>query len=371
VVTDLMTPYMVAQLEALAALTNLKVIFCSDSGGRALPWDLAGAASFEHEVIGGLTIRNHSGGTPYYLSPRILWAIRRSRPDAVVAAGYSVPTAYASLYCAARGLPLVIYSEGTSSSERHIGRAQKLARRVLLRRAWSCAAISAPAAERFRELGVDPERIFLAPYTTNLERMWDVAEQRDYARAEPLRVLAVGRLIPRKGLDRLLKAVAAARESATAIELRVVGSGPEEEPLRRLASELGIAEQVSFGGFVDQDGLPAVYAEADAFAFPSLREPFGIVLLEAAAAGLPLIASPRAGATQDFVRDEHNGLIVDPDDTEALAAALVRLTGDAPLRERLGRAAHESTLERTPRATARGYVEGIDAARRRPGRALA
>jgi glycosyltransferase involved in cell wall biosynthesis len=371
-VTDIITPYVTAQLEALSELAELKAVFCSDGGTRAMPWDLAGALSFEHQVIGGLTLRGHSGdGTDYHLNPRILSAIAQSRPDAVIAAGYSLPTLYASIYCAARRRPLVIYSEGTSRSERRLGRAQGIARSVLLRRASCCAAISRPAAERFRELGVDPERIFLAPYSTNLAPMWRVAETRDYRPGETLRVVCVGRLIARKGFDRLLRATAAAVASGAAIELRIVGSGPEEGSLKRLTADLGIGGSVTFAGFADQARLPEVYADADAFAFPTLRDPFGIVLLEAAAAGLPLIASPHAGATQDLVRHERNGLVVDPDDPGALSDALMRLAREPALRERLGRAASESTRDRTPQAAARGYMDAVNAALRQPGRAIA
>ena len=75
----------------------------------------------------------------------------------------------------------------------------------------------------------------------------------------------------------------------------VVGSGPEEAALRALTADLGLVEAVEFLGFVDQPGLPAVYEAADAFAFPTLDDPFGVVLLEAAASGLPLVASPFGG----------------------------------------------------------------------------
>lgn len=363
-VTDIVTPYMVTQFDALAKRTKLHVVFCSETGSRALPWQLDPRLSFSHDVIGGLSLPGRTGGADLHLSPRILRAIARSRPDAVVASGYSVPTAYASLWCAGSGRPLVIHSAGTSRSERCLGRAQWLARRVLLARAATCAAASVPAAERFRELGVPAERIFLTTHTTNLEPLWPVGRERTYGPTDTLHVLAVGRLIVRKGLDRLLHAISQASRRGTAVELRVVGSGPEEERLRGLARELGIAHAVRFDGFVDQAQLPAVYAEADAFAFPTLRDPFGHVLVEAAAAGLPAIASPEAGATHEVIEHDRNGLVVDPGDVGAMTEALVRLAGDRALRERLGRAAHQSTLHRTPDRSARGFVEAVEAALR-------
>ena len=361
-VTDIVTPYMVTQFEALARLTTLHVVFCSESGSRAMPWRLGTRLSFSHDVVGGLSLPGLHSGADLHLSPRILGAIARSRPDVVVAAGYSMPTVYASLWSAVTGRPLVIYSAGTSRSERCLGRVQALARRILLARTSSCAAASFPAAERFRELGVAPERIFLTTHTTNLEPLWPVGRDRTYDTRETLQVLTVGRLIVLKGLDRLLRATASAIRTGSAIELRIVGSGPEEERLRALAAELGIAHAVRFDGFLDQSELPAVYAEADAFAFPTLRDVFGHVLVEAAAAGLPVIASPEAGATHDVIEHERNGLVVAPDDVEGMAQALVRLARDRELRERLGRAAHESTLHRTPERSARGFADAVEAA---------
>ena len=81
-----------------------------------------------------------------------------------------------------------------------------------------------------------------------------------------------------------------------------------------------------------------MYAEADVFAFPTLDDPFGIVVLEAAAAGLPVVASPFGGATLDLIEDGRNGFVIDPNDIVGWARALIRLGEDPSLRQRLGSA---------------------------------
>ena len=367
-VTDVMTPYMVVVFGALAQRAELTVVFCSQSGSRAMPWTF-GKLPFRHEVIDGLTLRRRNpNGTDYHLSPRIFRAIAAARPDGVIVAAFSIPTLYAAAWSRLRGKPFVIHSDGTSLTERSINPGQRVARRVLLRQAAAAVANSTPAAERFRELGVARDRLFLARHSTRLEPMWRAAKTRDYDAGSPLRLLAVGRLIPRKGIDRLLRAVQLAQKRGAAVALEILGSGESEDDLRALASELAV-DGVSFAGFVDQAGLPEHYAAAGAFVFPTLRDPFGFVLLEAMAAGLPVVTSPWAGATRDLVVDGENGLVVDPDDVDALADALLRLAGDADLRARLGRAAYAATLARTPDAAASGYVRAIEHALENPGRA--
>jgi glycosyltransferase involved in cell wall biosynthesis len=209
-------------------------------------------------------------------------------------------------------------------------------------------------------MGFAHERVFRAPHATQIERFWNVAEHRRPRRDGPLRLLSVGRLIPRKGGELLLRAVAEARRRGACVELTVVGTGSEAARLTALGIDLGVP--VSWRGFVDQPELPQVYAEADAFAFPTLDDPFGMVLLEAAASGLPVIASAYAGATEDLVENEVHGFVVDPRNISAMADAIVRLAASPDLRIEMGRAAHRVTLRRTPAATAAGYLQAAEAA---------
>jgi glycosyltransferase involved in cell wall biosynthesis len=359
---------MLEVLKALAALVDLTVLFCSRTGSRGMPWAPSEALPFDHRVIEGLTLRSGSPDRPdYYLSPRVLTALAAARPEAVVSAGFSVPTGYAAIYCRLSRSPLIIYSDGTSHYESGLGRHQMAARSVLLRAASACVAKSRPAAERFVELGVRPDRVFLAPHSSTLDRLWEIARHRAYEQGQRFTVLTAGRLVQHKGVDKLLCAAARARTRHPEIRVVVVGSGPEEDRLRRLAAGLGV--EAEFAGFVNHREMPERYAQADAFAFPTLEDPFGIVLLEAAASGLPLVASPHGGATWDLIGDKGGGLIVDPVDTTAFANALGELAGDPERRATLGRQAHEATLGRSPDDSARGYLSAIESTIRTPGRA--
>ena len=144
--------------------------------------------------------------------------------------------------------------------------------------------------------------------------------------------LHVGRLAAEKGVDKLIRAFTRAREllPAGAARLIIAGIGPEEEALKALAGP-----DVLFVGVLDRErSLPRLYASADAFLFSSLTETLGLVVLEAMASGLPVIATP-AGGVADHLRDEVNGIAVPPHDVDAMSNAIAALTLDAERRRRL------------------------------------
>jgi glycosyltransferase involved in cell wall biosynthesis len=161
----------------------------------------------------------------------------------------------------------------------------------------------------------------------------------------PVRVLSVGRLVPDKNFGLLMEAFAACGFGPGEASLELCGTGPLEGELRALAERLSVP--VRFRGYASPDELPALYAEADAFALVSTYEPFGVAAREAAAAGLPLICTERAGAAGDVAVDGENALLVDPSSRDAVADALRRIARDRALRERLA-AGSRAVTERHP-----------------------
>lgn len=160
---------------------------------------------------------------------------------------------------------------------------------------------------------------------------------------EAIRVLAVTRLVPRKGLDRLLDAMHLLPGD---VGLTIVGDGQDRERLAKLAKPLG--ERVRFVSEADDAERDAWYAASDIFVLPVRDEGddvegFGIVFLEAALAGMPCVAGASGGAVEAVV-DGETGFIVDPGDPQAIAGAIDRLRADADLRERLGRAGRERAM---------------------------
>ena len=148
-------------------------------------------------------------------------------------------------------------------------------------------------------------------------------------------VLSVARMYPRKRLPDLLRAASGLRARIPDVEVRIVGGGPEFARLRALAVELDLGTTVTFLGEVSASALAVEYVSADCFCLPSVQEGFGIVLVEAMAAGLPVVAC-RAAAIPEVVEHRRTGILVTPERPDELADAVERILEDRALREELG-----------------------------------
>ena len=151
------------------------------------------------------------------------------------------------------------------------------------------------------------------------------------------RLVAVGRLVHQKGFDLLLQAFAKIAPEHPEWTLTIWGEGEQRPALETLSADLGLAGRVRLPGLTERPGQWV--AAADVFVLSSRYESFGNVITEAMAAGLPIVAFDCPWGPGDILRDGEDGLLVPPEDVDALAAALGRLLLDADLRARLGAAA--------------------------------
>ncbi|HYI38575.1 MAG TPA: glycosyltransferase family 4 protein [Thermoleophilaceae bacterium] len=152
----------------------------------------------------------------------------------------------------------------------------------------------------------------------------------------PVRILYVGRLVSLKGQPVLLDAMARLAEAGVEAELILVGDGPERDALERRAARLGLDGRVAFAGPLGQDEVREHYARADVFCLPSFAEGVPVVLMEAMAAGLPVVTTRIAGVPE-LVEDGVEGLLTLPGRADDLEAALTRLAADPQLRAEMGR----------------------------------
>jgi glycosyltransferase involved in cell wall biosynthesis len=147
-----------------------------------------------------------------------------------------------------------------------------------------------------------------------------------------------------KGVDILLKAMPLILKEHS-VTLNIIGDGPRLEQYKMLAGRLGIEGSVRFRGFIPHEHMPEEYSNADLFVFPSRRESFGLVLVEAMAAGLPMV-STRVGAIPEVVEDGKTGLLVPPGDPEKFAQAVISLLNDSELMKKMGLAGKQKVREK-------------------------
>lgn len=204
-----------------------------------------------------------------------------------------------------------------------------------------CDYVTAPSRSVFEELGAArlcrPHLVVSNPIDTDLFRP-PLSDERDTLRAQfgfgSPTVTYAGRLGPEKNIDVLLHAVAMLRDGGVAVELGIAGHGSHEPTLRALANQLRITQQIRFLGTLPQDELAQLLRISDAFALMSTSETQSMVLLQAMASGVPVVAADTR-ALPEFVSPT-NGVLVDPHDPKRLSRALAELLTSPERRRLLG-----------------------------------
>lgn len=176
---------------------------------------------------------------------------------------------------------------------KNIGKVQRLSRSYIIKRAAAFVASSTASKQAQIAYGADEKKCFLSYLTVDIQKY--LREKEDYGGRE---LLYVGSLIQRKGLDLLLPALA---ETSEDIHLTIVGEGQERQLLTEQAGKLGITDRIRFLGYVEGEPLRELYHNADVFILPTREDCFGLVILEAMCASLPVISSKYADGAFDLV----------------------------------------------------------------------
>lgn len=251
-------------------------------------------------------------------------------------------------------LPYVIYAHGNEVLD--AVRSDWPGHRIALQEADHILAVSQFTQDLVLKSGVNPDRVSLVHPGCDVERFrpQGVSPAQRVAflerHHEAKVILTVGRLVPRKGHDVMIRALPLIRKRLPNVCYVIVGRGPQRARLEILAKELHVADLVMFKEGVSNDQLPLVYAMCDVFAMVSRQniegcdvEGFGLVFLEANACGKPVLAG-RSGGMGDAVVDGVTGMLVDPDRPDSVAEAAVTLLADGELASKLGRQGRERAV---------------------------
>lgn len=383
--------YYAPYYRALAARTDMRVhaIFAARIGlekmrdaemGVDVAWAMDLLGGYSHEFLPEADAIKRTGFREVD-NPSIGAALSRERPDVVLLHGYASKTMLRALaWCRRNRVPAMMISD----SSLHIGTgpAARLAKRValpvLLAQFSAFLSIGDANQRYFETFGVPRSRIFRVPNMVD-EGFWAFRARRDEERVrrrqalglaeDDIALLFVGKLIPRKRPADILAAlerIAGAGGPPTRLKALFAGNGELLTALQETAAARHLP--ASFLGFVNVDELPGIYCAADALVHPAELETFGVIVLEAAILGLPLVLSDRVGALgpTSVARPGENVLVHRSGDVPALAEALVRLASDPALRARLGAASLRISADHDGGVSVAGTVAAIEHCLKRP-----
>jgi glycosyltransferase involved in cell wall biosynthesis len=346
IVTEIISPYRIPLFNALAQepAVDLHVIFLSETDPSLRQWEVyKNEINFSYEVLPSW--RRRVAGYHILLNTGVGDALSRSAPDLIVCGGYNYVASWQALrWARLREIPFLLWSE---SNLQDLRRGHPLVELVKSEFLKACSGFVVPgrsARDYLRSHNIADSRIFTAPNAVDndLFRRSSAAVREDASRwraelALPGRYFVfVGRLVQGKGVFDLLSAYAKLEEEfRRQIGLVYVGDGLARKRLQELSASISPGV-VRFAGFVQRDQLPAYYALAEMLILPTYSDPWGLVVNEAMACGLPVIVSRVAGCAADLVREDWNGILVSAGDVTSHAMAMARIAQTQELRLQMG-----------------------------------
>lgn len=245
-----------------------------------------------------------------YFPENISKKLTEMSPDVVIAWEYNPVAIMAMLWCKLHGKKYINLTDGTLYSERNINFIQKINRKIIAKGCDAAIASSTKAKEKLEAWNVSDKKIFISLLTVDTSVYSEAVRK-------PIegRLLYVGSMIERKGLDLLISALEYVKEEFC---LHIVGNGTEDEvqTLKKQIEKANLPGTVEFCGFKQDKDLLEEYQCASAFILPTREDCFGLVLLEAACMGTPVITSKYADGAYDIITENVNGAIIDPYNAE-------------------------------------------------------
>lgn len=331
VVTPQPTPYRDPFWNTVAEQpgVELDVFYCYAKGDDR-PWEIDWPFRFHAEVLPGRAwFGEHNG----YWNPSVLKRLRAKPYDAIILGGYNHLTMLAAAWFARRkGIPYLVMCESYHGLKRAGYR--KALKAPIVRWVIGNAAGILPTGQLAREYlisyGGSADRCAFVPNSPDLDSLREEARslrpKRNAIRGElglsdePV-IVFVGRLIYKKGVDILLEAFKHVVGDIPC-QLVIAGDGPERGKLEQQATQLGVRGRVCFVGFQQPKELPRWYCAADLFVLPSRTEPWGVVVMEALACGLPVVVTRLVGCYPDVINDDQVGRVIPSEDSSSLAEAI-------------------------------------------------
>jgi glycosyltransferase involved in cell wall biosynthesis len=344
------TPYMVERFNAISAHTDLDFeAWFSDRIDPERSWDIDETAwQFRYHYLRVVPFTRGRRKIPPLLYKRRPALLVLLYGDATFTLGWAIARVLR--------VRIAFWSMITFDSWLQRRPWKERLKRIMFRRVDATLSAGHDSRLYAQRYGIAPERTFLLPHATNVHHFASASslsarerdEQRRSLGLEGTTFIYVGRLWHGKGIEYLITAAGELGTVCdTPISLLLVGDGPEEHALREQCQQQGVAHGV-FTGFVQKQDLPLYYGLADVFVFPTLGDPYGLVVDEAMACSLPVISTSAAGEIMDRISDGENGFVVPPMNSRALMEPMRILAEDPVLRQQMGATSAKKMDDLTP-----------------------
>lgn len=348
ILTNILTPYRIPLFEHVSKRVQALRVFLMAEREENRSWMIP-AVELDTETLSGVHLKLYGSDTSVHINYGVIRALRHFKPDIILSGGFGPANITALFYCKLASRPFVHWAHlhMRDGAERSITR--RWLRHAMIRLADGAVAESSDARDAFVHYGAHADHVLTALMPLDVAHFHDrTAEIRKSPEGRALRdrlgkavILSIGQLIRRKGIDELFEIYEAVLTSRPDASLLIIGEGPERAKYERRAFERGW-QQVHFVGYVQTPDLPKYLAASDVFLFPTLFDPFGLVLSEAMAAELPVVSSIFASSTRDLVVDGMTGFAIDPTHSRESADAVLRLLAMTDWeRSAMGRAGYE------------------------------
>jgi len=370
IVTEIIAPYRIPVLNALAQRPEieLEVLFLSENDPTLRQWKVyKDEIKFQYHVLPSW--RQRLGRYNLLINRGVRSTLNRIKPDVVLCGGYNYLACWSAAYWArAHRVPLLLWSESTAWDRRRGYRFVEFLKARFLRLCEAFVVPGKSSLNYLKDLGIAEQQIFTAPNAVDTALFSELAKaaRRDESQVRarnrlPSRYfLFVGRTVKDKGVFELLNAYAQMDAGLRSrLGLVIAGNGSDNQELVERATKI-VPGTIRFLGFVHREQLPEIYALADGFIFPTHSDPWGLVVNEALACGLPVIVTSVAGCALDLVQDGLNGFVVPPRDPSSLALAMTTVAEDTGKRVEMGSNSRKRIEAYSPAAWANGVLQAVE-----------
>jgi glycosyltransferase involved in cell wall biosynthesis len=366
IISEIIAPYRIPVFNALAQHEgiDLRVVFLAETDASLRQWQIyRDEIRFAYEVLPSWRFR--IGANSVLLNWRVRASLKKFAPEAIICGGYNYPASWEALSWSRRnGADFILWSESNRYDARSRRRWVESLKSYFVA---SCDRFVVPGKSSFaylQSLGRAADKIFTAPDAVDNDWFEDHANIARSQSAElrnrlglPGRfILFVGRLVREKGIFDLLEAYGRLEDDVrSAVGLVFAGDGKSTAELEWSAKRIRPGT-IHVAGFAQREALAAIYGLADVFVLPTHSDPWGLVVNEAMACGLPVIVTSVAGCAADLVDDGRNGYVVPVADSDKLSRAIDAILRNPELKRQMSALSKERIRQYSPEACAAGLA---------------